>query len=386
LLEVRPNVVLPTGSLRAFQRQEGLILEVTVPIGDGHLGSVRLGVGDKRIALDLASVNRSILAGMVLCLLATVCSALLLTYVLNRPIHSLLGTTKLVAKGDFTARAKVYSEDELGRLAVAFNLMTESLAESRQRVLRADRLASIGQFAAGVAHEINNPLDGVMSCLARLERDPSNLAQNMEYLQMIQHALRRVSGVIQRLLEYSATREMNAQPENINAIIDNVVAFIRVMARQNGTRIELDASDVPPVLCDRYHIEQALLNLALNGMAAINESPAREPAGLDRGRLTFSTLTAAMPDGAPCVQIDVADNGAGIPPQNIGKIFDTFFSTKASGKGTGLGLAIVKEIIETHSGKITVESTVGNGTVFHVMLPVSVSGGGETSSKGVLAV
>jgi two-component system NtrC family sensor kinase len=380
-LEVPPNAILSGGNLRAYRRAEGLVLDVTVPIGDGRLGSVRLGVRDKMIARDLASVNRSILAGLVLCLLATVCSALLLTYLLNKPIRGLLRLTKIVSEGDFSVRAPVYSGDELGHLAVAFNRMTEGLAESRRRLLRADRLASIGQFAAGAAHEINNPLDGVMSCLARLQREPANLTQNMEYLEMIQHALKRVSGVIQRLLEYSQAREMHQQPEDVRTIIESVADFVRVKAAHEGVAIKTECPAALRVRCDRYHLEQALLNLALNGVAAIVAASDGSLPGAVRGTLTFRAAAAAAPDGAPQVRIDVADTGVGIPPENLDKVFEAFFTTKDSGKGTGLGLAIVKEIIEAHAGVISVESNVGQGTVFHVFLPAEPTEGTKSARE-----
>lgn len=379
-VDVPGQVRLSEGSLRAYRRQEGLILEATAPIGDGQLGTVRLGVADKRVAADLALINHSILAGIALCLAATLCSAMLLTYVLNKPIRGLLRATKVIAEGDLTARAPAYSDDELGRLAVAFNHMAESLAESRQRILRADRLASIGQFAAGVAHEINNPLDGVLSCLERLRRDPANLAQNMEYLDMIRHALERVTGVIHRLLEYSQQREINPQPEDVRAIMENVAALVRVTASEHGAQVVLDfAPDVPKANCDRHYIEQTLLNLALNGLTAIEQTPSHQ------GRITMRASAAMSADGKPLVRIDVVDTGQGIDPAHLGKIFDAFFTTKESGKGTGLGLAIVKEIIEAHSGVIEVDSVVGEGTAFHVFLPASESATGEVSDSEALA-
>lgn len=382
LLESSSRVTLPEGRLRAYRRPEGLILEVTAPIGDGGQGSVRVGVADKQISDSLTVVNHSILAGIALCLVATLCSAMLLTYVLNKPIRSLLKATKVVSGGNFEARAPVYSDDELGRLAVAFNKMAENLAESRQRILRADKLASIGEFAAGVAHEINNPLDGVLSCLERLQREPANLSQNMEYLQMIKHALNRIASVIQRLLEYSQQREIHLQPEDIGKVIENVVALIRVMACQKEVAIEIDSPlDVPRVACDRYYLEQALLNLAINGLAAIEEATDGKATAAPRGTLTFCTAPVTAPNGAEHVRIDVTDTGTGIKRENMERIFDPFFTTKEAGKGTGLGLAIVKVIVEAHAGRIEVESVVGQGTTFHMYLPASTAQAEMVSNK-----
>jgi signal transduction histidine kinase len=166
-------------------------------------------------------------------------------------------------------------------------------------------------------------------------------------------------------LEYAQTHEIKKQPEDIAAILNNVVSFLRVMSRAKGIEFVVDAGPVQSVLCDRYHLEQALLNLAINALAAMSESDT------PTGTLTFRSLASVTPDGAPRVQIDVADSGVGIPPENIGRIFDAFYTTKEPGKGTGLGLAIVKEIIEAHGGLISVESTLGKGTVFHVVLPAN---------------
>lgn len=369
LVEVPLSMSKHDGGLKVYRRQEGLILEAKAPVGGGNLGWVRLGVVDKSVSDDLAEVNRSILAGITLCLAATLCSALLLSFVINKPISGLLKATRKVSEGDFGVRARVYSNDELGHLAEAFNQMTRRLDESRRRILRADRLASIGQFAVGVAHEINNPLDGVLSCLERLQREPANLSQNTKYLEMIKHALLRIADVIQRLLEYSQQRELNQRPEDIRTITDNVIALLHVMVTESEVDIQYDVEDdLPMVFCDRHYIEQVLLNLALNGLSAIKEHSNHNP-GAIRGCLQFAVSSEKSSQGALFVRIDVSDNGSGIASENIGKIFDAFFTTKEQGKGTGLGLAIVKEIVEDHSGYIEVESQPGKGTVFKVFLP-----------------
>jgi len=365
-LEVPYKVKLPSGELRAYRQDTTIIFEVTVPI-DGDAGNtLRLGMDDSIIARELASINQVLLLSLLLGVLASLCFAFVVVYLLNRPLRALLHTSRQVQDGNLTARSPIYSNDEIGRLAVAFNQLTEELAESREHMLRADKLASIGEFAAGIAHEINNPLDGVMSCLSRLQRDPANLTQNMEYLQMIQKALKRVSAVIQRLLEYARTRDMHFEPADMHAVIENVVALVNVMARQSGVDIEYDfGENVPMVLGDRYHLEQALLNLALNSLAAMPQA----------GTLTFRTRAQRSEDTSKeWVEIKVVDTGTGIPPENLSRIFEPFFTTKDPGKGTGLGLAMVREIVEAHHGTIDVESTVEIGTTVCITLPTVVPG------------
>lgn len=248
------------------------------------------------------------------------------------------------------------------RLSAAIDSLTEKLAETQRHVQQASNLATIGNFVAGIAHEINNPLDGIMSCVARLERDPANLTQNMEYLKLMHDALDRMSMTVQHLLEYSQEHELDLEAIDIHKVIENVVAQIRTSARQNGMDIEFEFSDTVPLLMgDTYHLEQAFLNLALNAMAATAEGDT----------LTFRTRLNGSADGVGrLVEVDVIDTGVGVDPAHLGKVFDPFFTTKEPGKGTGLGLTIVKSIVEDHHGTITVDSTPGVGTTVSVFLPV----------------
>ena len=259
-------------------------------------------------------------------------------------------------------RGHLRSEATNRRLSAAIDGMTEKLAETERHVEQASKLATIGKFAAGIAHEINNPLDGIMSCVARLERDPANLTQNMEYLKLMHDALDRMSMTVQHLLEYSQEHELDLEAIDIHKAIENVVAQIRTSARQNGIDIAFDFGDTVPLLMgDTYHLEQAFLNLALNAMAATPEG----------GSLTFRTRLNGGVDGAGrSVEVGVIDTGVGVDPAHLGKVFDPFFTTKEPGKGTGLGLTIVKSIVEDHHGRISVDSTPGVGTTVSVFLPV----------------
>ena len=247
-------------------------------------------------------------------------------------------------------------------LSAAMDRITEKLAETQRRVQRTSKLATIGKFATGIAHEINNPLDGILSCMARLERDPANLTQNMEYLKLMHDALGRISRAVQHLLEYAQEHQLALEPTDIHKVLETVATQVATAARQNAVDIEFDFGDsVPSLMGDIYHLEQAFLNLALNAMAATPEG----------GSLTFRTRLNGSADGVgPLVEVDVIDTGAGIEPGNLDRIFDPFFTTKEPGKGTGLGLAIVKNIVEEHHGNILVESTLGAGTTVSVFLPV----------------
>lgn len=279
-------------------------------------------------------------------------------------------------------RCAVYQQacsDPVMKLAEHFNNVmallerqSMSAAESRRIAQQASKLASIGEFAAGLAHEINNPLDGIMSCMARLERDPANLAQNMKYLRLIQDALKRLCVSVQHLLEYSRKHDLHSEALDVHGVVENVVALIAASARQKAIDIEYNFGDtVPCVLGDRHYLAQALLNLALNAMSATAES---RPA--NGARIEFSTRTAAREGTAErFVEIDVADNGPGMPADVLARVFEPFFSTKDPGKGTGLGLTIAKGIIDEHRGRIAIDSAPGKGTTVRVFLPALENSG-----------
>jgi len=268
--------------------------------------------------------------------------------------------------------------DDASRLYAHFNLAMAllqreavKLEETKRQVDRASRLATAGEFAAGVAHEINNPLDGILSCVARLERDPANLAQNMEYLSLIRDALQRISKVVQHLLTYSHTRDLQIEPQDIHPVIENVVSLIKTSAHQRSLSVGFEFGEVIPLIAgDRYQLEQAFLNLALNAIAATPEG----------GSITFRTqLDGATPAAGQFVEVDVIDSGSGVDPAHMDNLFDPFFTTKEPGKGTGLGLAIVKSIIEQHAGQVSIESIPGEGTTVRVLLPAA----GETAAGDV---
>lgn len=259
--------------------------------------------------------------------------------------------------------------DEVSRWCEQLNHVMASLEraaqlqnEARQHVQRAKQLASAGEFAAGIAHEINNPLDGIRSCVARLERDPTNLTQSIEYLKLIREALDRISRLVQHLLEYSRQRDLHIEATDVHGVLENVVALIKPAARQKAVNLEFYFDEkLPPVQGDRYFLAEAFLNLALNAMAATGPG----------GTLTFRTFLVHNEEGGDWAEVDVADTGVGIEPAHMPRVFDLFFTTKEAGQGTGLGLAIVKSIIEEHHGRIKLESTPGVGTTARVFLPIA---------------
>jgi PAS domain S-box-containing protein len=243
----------------------------------------------------------------------------------------------------------------LGVLGIARD-MTETKKLERQ-IRHAEKLASIGQLAAGVAHEINNPLGGILNCLYNLRKGTPSPARQEEYWASMEHGVRRVQKIVRQLLDFSQQHEPAFSPADINRIVDQVLGLTTHLFASNRIHLEtFPTHDVPSVMVDRHMIEQVLMNLILNAVQAMKNG----------GVLTIRTSVA---EGV--CRVEVNDTGSGIPASVLPRVFDPFFTTKGEGEGTGLGLSVNLGIVERHGGKILVESEVGKGTTFTLCLPVS---------------
>ena len=243
----------------------------------------------------------------------------------------------------------------LGVLGIARD-MTET-KKLEQQIRNSEKLASVGKLAAGVAHEINNPLGGILNCLYNLRKVGLSPKRQEEYWASMEHGVRRVQKIVRQLLDFSQQHEPEFSPADINRIVDQVLALTTHLFAPN--RIQLEAvlgHGLPSIMVDRHMIEQVLMNLILNAVQAMKNG----------GVLTIRTSVA---EGI--CRVEVRDTGSGIAPAAMPRIFDPFFTTKSEGEGTGLGLSVNLGIVERHGGKILVESEVGKGTTFTLCLPVS---------------
>ncbi len=242
----------------------------------------------------------------------------------------------------------------LGVLGIARD-MTETKKLERQ-IRNAEKLASIGKLAAGVAHEINNPLGGILNCLYNLRKGPLSPARQEEYWASMEHGVRRVQKIVRQLLDFSQQHEPEFTLADINRIVDQVMGLTTHLFAPNRIHLETALGrGLPSVMVDRHMIEQVLMNLILNAVQAMKQG----------GVLTIRT---SVVEGV--CRVDVQDTGSGIPASILPRVFDPFFTTKGEGEGTGLGLSVNLGIMERHGGKILVESEVGKGTTFTLCLPV----------------
>jgi len=243
----------------------------------------------------------------------------------------------------------------LGVLGIARD-MTET-KKLEQQIRSSEKLASVGRLAAGVAHEINNPLGGILNCLYNLRKGTLSPSRQEEYRVSMEDGVRRVQKIVRQLLDFSQQHEPEFALTDINHVVDQVLVLTTHLFSPNRIRLEtVLGPGLPNVMVDRHMIEQVLMNLILNAVQAMK----------DGGGLTIRT---SVVEGV-CL-IEVCDTGSGIPPAVLPRIFDPFFTTKSEGEGTGLGLSVSLGIVERHGGKILVDSEVGKGTTFTLCLPVS---------------
>jgi len=243
----------------------------------------------------------------------------------------------------------------LGLMGIARD-MTET-KKLEEQIRNSEKLASIGRLAAGVAHEINNPLGGILNCLYNLRKGALSPGRQEEYRLSMEEGVRRVQKIVRQLLDFSQQHVPEFALTDINQVVNQVLALTTHLFATKRILLETGfGQGLPTIMVDRHMIEQVLMNLVLNAVQAMT----------DGGTLTIRTSVA---EGV-CL-IEVRDTGSGIPPAILPRIFDPFFTTNREGEGTGLGLSVSLGIVERHGGRILVDSEVGKGTTFTLCLPVS---------------
>ena len=285
------------------------------------------------------------------------------TMLVMRPVGRIVSMSRKVIAGDMTARVGIRPPGELGLLCQAIDAMAEAVARretqltqaARQQVSRAEKLASIGRLAAGVAHEINNPLTGVLTFAHLLRHKPHMSEEDHQDLDLIIHETTRAAEIVRGLLDFARERPTKMEPLDINDVVRRTVRLIANQKKFEHIVIEEVLQDGLPEVCgDMNPLQQVLLNLALNACTAM-------PNG---GRLTITTTAS---NGR--VILRVADTGCGIKDELLEMIFEPFFTTQPVGKGTGLGLSVTFGIVEQHNGTLEVQSKEGQGSTFIISLP-----------------
>ncbi len=288
------------------------------------------------------------------------------------PIRKLVSASKDVAGGNLDTQVTVRTNDELQYLAISFNKMSKALkrrdeqlkAFTTQKIIESERLALVGQLAANVAHELNNPLQGIVTFSHLLIEDHQcDTPDHVESLEKIVGQANRCRDIIRGLLDFSRQRKPDKALYNINSVLDTCLSLVEHQALFHNIQIMKSfRADLPLAVIDASQIERVFINIIMNAAEAMEGD----------GKLSIETR---FDSGKENIEIKISDTGPGIPEENLKKIFDPFFTTKDIGHGTGLGLAISYGIIQSHQGSITVDSTVDQGTVFVIALPLKAQNG-----------
>ena len=394
--EGEAKVLLPSDSkTRIYHSEKGSLLGLINPIYNEsscypcHPKTTNvLGVLDTTISLEdfekekTQIYNRMMISGVVSVMVLSFLLSLLLSRVVNRPINKLLAATQIAAHGDLNQAVSIRSHDELGELSESFNNMISELKRSRDAIeewtqtlerrvqertqelqqvqdqlIRAGKMAALGELAAGVAHEINNPLTGILTFSSLIFKKLEETHPWKRDMENIVQQTTRCRNIVKGLLDFARQRKPDKKEWDLHTLIERTLTLLENQARIQNIRIIKEfETEIPLLFVDGDQIQQVFMNIMLNAADAM--------AG-NGGTLTIKTT---MQDGI--VVVSISDTGYGMTKENLSKLFAPFFTTKEPGKGTGLGLAISYGIIQSHNGDIDVESEVGKGSLFRIKLPI----------------
>lgn len=364
IAEAVGNVVLYQGRDyigRAYVVKEWFITWYT-PLFDGRgqvVGSLYVGARESAFLQLVHNFNERVILIALICILLAGVIAVPTARRITKPIDELVQANRRLAEGDMAVRVHTPGRGELAMLGRSFNSMVDTLERTQRELLHKEKLASMGQLAAGVAHEINNPLGSILLFAGMLYKETKEGDPRREDLKMILHETHRCKNIVADLLNFSRQQGVLVQDSHVNDILEQVVSSARQQPSFQKVEIIRNlAADLPAIQVDPAQLIQVFVNLLNNAAEAMPEG----------GTIT---LGSRLMDSQR-VEITISDTGCGISEENLGKLFTPFFTTKPIGKGTGLGLSIVYGIIKMHRGQITVKSAMGQGTTFTVTLPLTL--------------
>lgn len=364
-----------------------------------------LGVLDVRMSLEkvdsaiTSSQLQIIVLAVVLLIIVGTTSVYFVFSTVLRPVRNLMAATREVSSGNLEHEIPIRRNDEVGDLARSFNSMTQSLQRAQkenrewsmtleervrektaelqkvhQQIMRIEKMASLGKLAATVAHELNNPLEGILTYskligrrLRKVDSKSAEIEQTIEDIELIQQETARCGNIVKNLLLFSKKQVADYALVSVRQIVDKAEQIVKHHFAISNVQFEalLPQEDIA-LLCDENQIQQALVALFVNGVEA-----------MPRGGKLIVEVKQEPHEGD--LSILVRDSGVGIAPEDLLHIFEPFYTTKKDGHGVGLGLSVVYGILERHGGKLSVESEVGRGTTFTMEFPKTGTGGGRSS-------
>jgi two-component system NtrC family sensor kinase len=392
-----------------------------------HQGAI---VGGIQMEVPLLDLMTNLLESKKIILITIISDALvliifgsfLLSRVLVNPMKDLVRLTKKISDGDFNQTIEVTGKNEIGQLMESFNRMVErlkknqeslgnyleslestnkQLKQAQEELIRTEKLASVGRFAAGVAHEVGNPLGAILGYTSILKKEGIDRQESKDYMRRIEGEIERINKIVRGLLDFARPSKFELREVEVNKIIETTLSLLSYQANFKNIQTRLDLNtDLPLIKGDESQLSQVFVNIILNAIDAMPTggtlqiqtrrhvveyfdadpslriyAPRRrsDPTESDYSHLRkhhpFSTGLTRFSRGEQLVEVRITDTGSGIRKEDLENIFDPFFTTKSPDKGTGLGLSISLKIVESLGGEIRVESEVGKGTTFEIYFP-----------------
>jgi len=332
---------------------------------------------------ELRRVETNSLLFVIIGIILTALVGIFFARSIERPIKELTAGTEAIAKGELHWHVDVDSPDEIGRLAQAFNQMTKDLRESQERLILSEKLASLGTMAAGMAHEIKNPLVSIRTFTQVLQQKWTDEEFRKKFATIIPHEIERINRIAESLLKFGKPMKPELSKVEVNALLDEVLLLFESECKKNGIRVTKKLAELPEVTGDAGQLQQVFVNIVKNALEAMQDKGGELVVKTDVGEVL--RLGKMHREGkrkgeemiwgeeeefeAPVkvVFVEISDSGEGIPEENLKSLFDPFFTTKMT--GTGMGLPITLRIVEEHKGSIKVRSQAGRGTTFIITLP-----------------
>ncbi|MBM4340296.1 MAG: HAMP domain-containing protein [Deltaproteobacteria bacterium] len=424
---------IEAGSIHTeIEQEEGLLssdykkLTITSPlwVRGKIVGGILMEVPTGDVMRRLLDYQKMFLILIIMdSIVLIVFGSFLLSRVLVKPLKDLVRLTQKISEGDFNQTIQVPSTNEIGQLITSFNRMTEQLREKQENIemhleslelankklkqaqeelIRTEKLASIGRFAAGVAHEVGNPLGSILGYTSILARVETTREESQDYLKKIEKEIERINHIVKELLNYARPSRVDIQEVEINRVIEETLSLLSYQKsfKNIETRLALQPN-LPAIKGNESLLSQIFINIILNAVDAmpdggvleikteeyvaesqVGEEPDHtypprrkgDPPEINYSHLRspspFSIIFTKFSKGDRLIKVNIADTGMGIKKEDLEKIFDPFFTTKDPDKGTGLGLSVSLRIIESLGGEVKVKSEEGKGTAFEIYFPI----------------
>jgi len=344
------------------------ILEVEIPVhykgAELRWGSIKIGLSLEEALEEIRKTRQALLLIGLAGLIVGLIGAIFLARHITGPIKKLVDGTVTISRGDFSQTIDIHSRDEIGELAKSFNQMSQDLQISRrqaeethQKLIEAEKLASIGRMAAGIAHEIRNPLTAIKLNIQKVFTNKGLGDIEQSYLKISQEGIRQIEIFIKELLSFTRVTELNIDQFSMEMILDESIKMVSDSMELKKIRVIRNyEKELPQVRVDADKMRQVFINLLDNANDAVSE-----------GGIIGVGIFHVKDRSCQTVKVEISDNGCGIPEKDWDTVFEPYFTTKSS--GFGLGLANARKIVERHKGMIHVKKKSGDGTIFEVLIP-----------------